>query len=76
VAKTFGFQGSGHIKSFCSESGSALPNLQMGGTLLVVPAGSLDSEPSLRPNAHILDSDKASWDHDLEHIHRFEGLPE
>jgi hypothetical protein len=47
----------------------------MGGTLLVVPAGSLDSEVSLRPNAHIFNSDKASWDHDLEHIHRFEGLP-
>jgi hypothetical protein len=46
-----------------------------GGTLLVVPAGSLDSEVSLRPNAHIFNSDKASWDHDLEHIHRFEGLP-
>ncbi len=78
LVKIFDFQGSGHIKSFCSECGSALPpNLQMGGKLLVVPAGSLDSELSLRPNAHIFNSDKASWDHDLEHIHRFEGgLPE
>lgn len=62
LVKIFDFQGSGHIKSFCSECGSALPpNLQMGGKLLVVPAGSLDSELSLRPNAHIFNSDKASW---------------
>jgi hypothetical protein len=62
LVKTFNFQGSGHIKSFCQECGSVLLNLQTGETLLVVvPAGLLDSEVSLRPNTHIFISDKASW---------------
>ena len=33
-----------HNKSFCSICGSALPNIQLGGELLVVPAGSLDCD--------------------------------
>ncbi len=42
LIKTFNFNNTGHIKSFCAECGSALPNIQMDGTLLVLPAGSLD----------------------------------
>src|SRR5690606_14422827 len=38
-----------HCRAFCSICGSALPDLQMDGTLLVVPAGSLDSELPIRP---------------------------
>jgi len=64
-----------HIKSFCSICGSALPNIQMEGKLLVVPAGSLNSRLSIRPNAHIFVSSKADWDKDLENIPMVERLP-
>jgi hypothetical protein len=63
-----------HNKSFCSICGSALPSIQ-GGKLLIVPAGSLDSEISIRPNAHIFIASKASWDEGLENIPRVEGFP-
>ncbi|MGH0051874.1 MAG: GFA family protein [Sphaerochaetaceae bacterium] len=76
MVKTFDYQSSGHIKSFCPECGSALPNLQMDGKLLVVPAGCLDTDVFLRPQGHIFIAEKANWDHDLEHIPRFERLPE
>jgi len=64
-----------HTKSFCSICGSALPNLQMDGKLLVVPAGSLDSRVSIKPNAHIFASSRADWDFELEKIPVVEKLP-
>lgn len=63
-----------HSKSFCSICGSALPRLQMNGTLLVVPAGSLDTDVPIRPNAHIFCSSRAGWDQALENIPSVPGL--
>lgn len=64
-----------HSKSFCKLCGSALPNTQVAG-LLVVPAGCLDTETSMAPTAQIFSSSKASWWHGLEQVAKFEGLPE
>lgn len=55
-------------KCFWSVCGSALPMLQMEGQVLVVPAGSLDTEVALRPDAHLFNSSRASWDKALEEI--------
>ena len=57
-----------HSKCFCSFCGSALPTLQMEGQMLVVPAGSLNSEVPLRPDAHLFGSSRASWDKGLDRI--------
>lgn len=65
-----------HIKRFCSHCGSAVPNIQMEGKLLVVPAGSLDDEISNIPNAHIFMSSKASWEKDLQQLPIYSTLPE
>lgn len=73
--KTFNFKSEGHIKSFCTECGSALPNIQMDGALLVVPAGCLDSEVGIKPQAHIYFASKADWDEGLENLPRFDHLP-
>ncbi|WP_264981635.1 GFA family protein [Pseudodesulfovibrio portus] len=66
----------GHIKSFCVNCGSALPNLQMDGALVVVPAGSLDTDVSTRPDGHIFVANKANWDEKLENVTVFDRLPE
>jgi hypothetical protein len=66
---------SNHVKAFCTNCGSALPNLQMDGKLLVVPAGCLDTKLAKRPDAHIFISNKASWDESLEEINKFERFP-
>ena len=75
LVRTYNFRGEGHIKSFCTHCGSALPNLQMEGMLLVVPAGSLDSDVPIRPQGHIFTARKANWDEHLESIKAFDGLP-
>ncbi|WP_167618639.1 GFA family protein [Maribellus sediminis] len=74
--RSFQPHNSKHVKAFCTHCGSALPNLQMDGKLLVVPAGSLDTKLKLRPDAHIFIANKAEWDESLEQIHKFERLPE
>lgn len=65
-----------HSKSFCRICGSALPMLQMDGALLVVPAGSLNSEIHIRPNAHIFVASRAGWDEALDQVPRAEKFPE
>jgi len=57
-----------HSKCFCSVCGSALPTLQMEGQMLIVPAGSLNSEVLLRPDVHLFGSSRANWDKELEKI--------
>jgi len=47
----------------------------MNGTLLKVPAGSLDSAIATRPNAHIFVASGADWDTRLEDVPRFDALP-
>jgi hypothetical protein len=64
-----------HCKAFCTTCGSALPMLQMSGTLVMVPAGSLKSDVRIKPTAHIFVASKASWEHDLEQVPSFAQLP-
>ncbi|MBU6951275.1 GFA family protein [Hahella sp. HN01] len=73
--KTFTLPGTRHCKSFCSHCGSALPNIQMNGQLLAVPAGSLDSKVTIKPNAHIFVSSRAEWDAELETAPMVERAP-
>src|SRR5688572_7428686 len=51
--RQFNLPATRHSKGFCSNCGSALPRVEMNGAMLVVPAGSLNSEVRIRPNAHI-----------------------
>lgn len=73
--KIFNFRNEGHIKSFCSNCGSALPNVQLDGNLLVVPAGGIDSDINIRPQGHIYYASKGNWEFELEKIPKFENLP-
>lgn len=73
--RSFNLPSTRHTKCFCSICGSALPSMQMNGELLVVPAGSLNSEVPIRPNAHIFVSSKAGWDEALEKIPTAEKFP-
>lgn len=63
-----------HVKSFCTQCGSALPNVQEDG-LLVVPAGSLDDDVTNYPNAHIFVASRANWDIGLDEVIMVDRLP-
>ena len=71
----FTLPGTRHSRSFCRICGSAVPTMQMNGMLLVVPAGSLNSEVRIKPDAHIFVSSRASWDNALESVPKIERLP-
>jgi hypothetical protein len=47
--------------AFCRDCGSALPRVSVERNIAVVPAGSLDSEPAITPDAHIFVGSKAPW---------------
>ena len=53
-AKSFG-------KWFCSQCGGPLPRLTRSGKIVVVPAGSLDTTPPIKPSDHIFWESRASW---------------
>lgn len=72
--KTWRVPGTRHERSFCGDCGAAVPGLQMGGVLLVVPAGALDSPLDRRPDAHLCVASRAAWDNDLHEVIRLEGL--
>jgi hypothetical protein len=71
----FTLPGTRHQRCFCSVCGSALPNWQMHGALLLVPAGSLNSQFSRKPDAHIFMASKAAWDNHLETVPMLARLP-
>jgi len=48
-------------KVFCTECGSGLPYLNEKGSALVIPAGSLNNEPVLKPKNNIFWTDRAQW---------------
>jgi len=62
-----------HSRTFCSNCGGALPRERPG--MLVVPAGSLDSDVHTSPTAHIFIASRANWDKNLEAVPAFDTLP-
>jgi hypothetical protein len=72
--KVFNLPGTRHVKSFCSECGSALPSFE--GNILVVPVGSIDGDVNRRPDAHIFAASRADWDHDLDLLPKMDTFPE
>jgi len=73
--RTYTLPSTRHSKSFCQECGAAMPSLQMEGKLLVVPAGSLNSDVDIQVTAHIFCASRANWDQNLESVKSFEKLP-
>jgi len=47
--------------AFCRRCGSDLPRMSRGESVVVVPAGSLDGDPGITPQAHVCVGEKASW---------------
>jgi len=43
--------------------------------MVVVPAGSLDTEVGIAPNGNIFIASRASWDHDLHMAPGYDAYP-
>jgi hypothetical protein len=47
----------------------------MNESLLVVPAGSLDTDPHISPKGHIFMDSRAPWDNHLEKVTKYPNQP-
>lgn len=61
--------------AFCSLCGSNVPRKSVERNVAVVPAGALDSDPGVRPSAHIFVGSKASWFEITGNLPQFQEMP-
>ena len=47
--------------AFCTRCGSETPMISEARGMVIIPMGSLDSEPGMRPGAHVFTGSRAPW---------------
>jgi len=62
-------------RNFCSICSSTMPIYVAARDLVVLPAGCLDSDVELTPQAHIFTGSKSNWDAILNDTPTFEKMP-
>jgi hypothetical protein len=64
-----------HAVAFCSHCGGKVPRVSPERGIVVVPAGSLDTDPGIRPMAHIFVANKAPWFDITDTLPQFAQMP-
>lgn len=65
----------GNERAFCSVCGSNMPVIEAGGDAVIIPAGSLDDDPGIRPAVQIFTGSKAPWHELSAEPAAFEAFP-
>ena len=60
--------------SFCKRCGSSLPWMAQSRGSVVIPAGTLDEDPKIRPSQNIFWKDRAAWREAVESLPQYEEL--
>ncbi|MGB5492653.1 MAG: GFA family protein [Woeseiaceae bacterium] len=60
---------------FCSTCGSLMPRVAQDLSIAVIPAGTLDNDPGLRPQARIFQDSRAAWSCDATALPCHETYP-
>lgn len=60
---------------FCTVCGSSMPWLNRPGTMVIVPAGSLDDDPGERPRRNIHFGSRAPWYVHASELETFDAAP-
>jgi hypothetical protein len=60
---------------FCKRCGSSLPWLSQRGVSVVIPAGTLDEDPGIRPTQNIHWQDRAPWREEVGALAQHDELP-
>lgn len=63
----------GFPRRFCKNCGSPVPKLSRNGKFWVVPSGSLNSDPGMRPQANIYWAEHAPWFTPADQLPKCEG---
>jgi hypothetical protein len=61
--------------SFCKKCGSSLPWLTKSGKAIIVPAGTLDNDPGVKPMHNIYYAYRAPWYEEVGHLRKYDELP-
>lgn len=61
--------------SFCKTCGSTLPWLAQTKKAMIVPAGTLDDDPKVKPVHNIFYVDKACWYENVDNLVKYDELP-
>lgn len=61
--------------AFCKVCGSSLPWDSKGGNVIVIPAGTLDADPEIRPKWNVFCDSKASWYINPDDLPQYQQLP-
>ena len=59
---------------FCSDCGCSLPHVTHTSGYLVVPAGSLDAQPTFKPEQVIFWEERMPWYEELHEVDKFNGF--
>jgi len=59
---------------FCRQCGSSLPWMAQSGGAMIIPAGTLDEDPEIRPSQNIFWKDRAVWREAVESLPHYDEL--
>lgn len=62
--------------SFCTSCGSSLPWVAQSGRSVIVPAGTLNADPRIRPMQNIFCASRASWYTNPGELPKHDALPD
>lgn len=60
---------------FCRVCGSSMPRFDNDRQIAIIPMGSFDDDPGVRPDRHIFTGSKAPWDEILDDLPAFPEAP-
>lgn len=76
LVKQFSVPGAKYfMSSFCSQCGSNLPWASSSGKAVIVPAGTLEGDPGIRPKNFMFYQSRAEWHVESTDLPRFDELP-
>ena len=71
----FHLEGANFARQFCSVCSSNLPVFFEARDMVITPAGCLDTDVNIKPQAHIFTNSKGNWDDILNDTATFEKMP-
>jgi len=60
---------------FCRNCGSSLPWMSQSGISVVIPAGTLDQDPGIKPTQNIFWKSRAPWREEVSALPHYDELP-
>ncbi|MCP4388004.1 MAG: GFA family protein [Gammaproteobacteria bacterium] len=60
---------------FCRKCGSSLPWQSQSGTAMIIPAGTLDQDPGIKPTQNIFWDSRAPWGEEVASLPHYAELP-